>query len=370
MERIKERLSSFELLRIIAMLFIVSSHYVYHGVLKNGANPLPETWISAPTWKKIFSCFLIQGELGVAVLFMISGFFLIRKERMKSIKRIVIQTVLWSWFATSLTVLFKIFHRKNLEYKISDFLLPFFCPVSSEYWFVTSYLIIVFCTPALNRVLISLSRKQYIILIAVLFLSEYLICAFIGGKMEGLARGFFFYICGGFISLYLTDKLKKFSSTQKIICQSCLILSFLIFLLFEAIGYYILYGIGDKSSHFLTIIGFCEVKTSVFLAAACLFVFFSSISLGSIGLINTISSSMFGVYLLHENVFASPVIWGEVFDISNGQLLSKIYAWEAMISILMVFVICSVIDFLLQKFLLLPVCKRTEKFACDIVLSV
>ena len=120
--KLKSRLSNFELLRIVAMFFIVASHYAYHGIWQIGTVN-EGVWKSASVSKKIFTCFLEQGEVGVALFFMLSGFFLINKTR-ENLRKILIQTVLWSWFSglISFLILFTIhgggaaFYRAVLVY--------------------------------------------------------------------------------------------------------------------------------------------------------------------------------------------------------------------------------------------------------------
>ena len=100
------RSSNFELLRIISMLLIVASHYAYHGIWQFGTVN-EGLWKTALFAKKLFTCFLEQGEVGVACFFMISGYFLIQKKSAR-LSRILVQTVLWSWVAGILSVMFTI----------------------------------------------------------------------------------------------------------------------------------------------------------------------------------------------------------------------------------------------------------------------
>lgn len=93
---IKLRSSNFELLRIISMLMIVASHYVYFGVMRIGESDA-SLWLSGSLAHKLFSCFLLLGELGVALFFMISGYFLIEKNKF-SVFKIAFKTVFYSIF--------------------------------------------------------------------------------------------------------------------------------------------------------------------------------------------------------------------------------------------------------------------------------
>ena len=76
------RESNFELLRILAMLMIVASHYAVHGIGFDNwtTGSLVNRWCIA--------FFFSGGEIGVALFFMISGYFLIIKEKI-SVKKVV-----------------------------------------------------------------------------------------------------------------------------------------------------------------------------------------------------------------------------------------------------------------------------------------
>ena len=77
MSRIKNsRNASIELLRIIAMLMIVGNHLVYYGVWKE------QIWIEGTELNRWVVCILFPGgQVGVAVFFIITGYFLVDMER-------------------------------------------------------------------------------------------------------------------------------------------------------------------------------------------------------------------------------------------------------------------------------------------------
>lgn len=91
----KPRSSNFELLRIIAMLMIVASHYAYYGIMHSGESD-SMLWQGGTLSHRILACFLIQGELGVALFFMISGYFLFYKNNV-SVFKVALKTVLYSY---------------------------------------------------------------------------------------------------------------------------------------------------------------------------------------------------------------------------------------------------------------------------------
>ena len=67
----EKRLSNFELLRIISMILIVSSHYVLHA---------PEFTKGLTVNKYILDFISLGGKIGVNCFILITGFFLVKSE--------------------------------------------------------------------------------------------------------------------------------------------------------------------------------------------------------------------------------------------------------------------------------------------------
>ena len=64
------RNAAFELLRIIAMLFIIAHHFYVHGGFSS----------ISPTNKALMTFFEFGGKFGVAIFVMISGYFLVNSK--------------------------------------------------------------------------------------------------------------------------------------------------------------------------------------------------------------------------------------------------------------------------------------------------
>lgn len=87
-----ERHSNFELLRIIAMIMIIGHHLVVHGIQKFSGEAISYGNIINKIFINILNC---GGEVGVALFFMITGFFLCKKEK-TSIKKVACETAFYS----------------------------------------------------------------------------------------------------------------------------------------------------------------------------------------------------------------------------------------------------------------------------------
>ncbi len=83
----KERNSALELLRIVAMVLIVMSHYSVHGGINLNVLPLSAN--------KVFLRMIQFGDLGTNIFVLISGYFLIYSSyRFQKLLRLLLQV----WF--------------------------------------------------------------------------------------------------------------------------------------------------------------------------------------------------------------------------------------------------------------------------------
>lgn len=150
-----QRNSSIELLRIIAMLMILSHHFVLH----NGS-PL-STFPLTPA-REIFSfIFLSGGKIGVAIFFSISTWFLISSEQSikKNFKRIWLMERELLFWSLTLLVVFVCIRRSLLS---SSTLLGSFLPtITNLWWYATSYAAFLAILPFLQYALVAMGPKMH-----------------------------------------------------------------------------------------------------------------------------------------------------------------------------------------------------------------
>lgn len=93
-----KRQSNFELLRIVSMLMIIASHLACHGVQHVLDVERAFTAYDAGSFaNRLFTSFLsLGGSAGVALFFMLTGYFVCRKESC-SIKKVALQSAFYSF---------------------------------------------------------------------------------------------------------------------------------------------------------------------------------------------------------------------------------------------------------------------------------
>ena len=149
------RESGLELLRIIAMLFIV----MHHAVMFSGVNS------SNILESKIFDILQIGGKLGVNLFVLISAYFMVNKSfKLSRILKIIFETFFYSVF---IYLIFIAFGKTN--FTIDEFILNFFPVIFERWWFVTTFVLLMILSPFLNIIIKSVSKNLLLVISIVLF---------------------------------------------------------------------------------------------------------------------------------------------------------------------------------------------------------
>ena len=284
-----KRQSSIELLRIIAMIGIFISHWSVHGVKVfnyAGQDYLRNT---------IFTSLHMLGKISVDIFVIITGYFSLKDKfefKFKKIFSIVFQVLTYSilWFGIEIIL----YLTGNIEYDWNTFsatLFPFF---SFGYWFMVVYLALLLFSPFLNTLINNITQKQHFTMLVGLFIMIFILSL--------IGSGEWYNFFGLFIFLYSVGAyLKKYGISAKLSVRNSVVM-FAIFFLVSVLSIPIL--IACKKNQALLIE---QNSFLVFGSALSLFLIFIQLKFHS-KTINTISKTMFGIYLLHDGIFRS-ILW-------------------------------------------------------------
>lgn len=187
-----KRTANYELLRIIAMLMVVTLHYLNH----TGSLLMPG---EAAEGRKIVGT-LIESFCIVAVnvYVLISGYFLV--EAGFKVKRIVV-LICQIWFYALLIPLVLlgtgIFGGEGGIYRLIQYVLPL---QTDHYWFATSYVLLYLFTPVLNLAVKHMGKRQLQITLAGLLI---MFCGIKSIVPVQLVTDRFGYDFGWFLCVYL-----------------------------------------------------------------------------------------------------------------------------------------------------------------------
>ena len=331
----KQRDAHLDLLRIFSMLLIVFLHSIDHsGVLENAANCGTSMFFYVR-----FTYALCQ--VCVNIYIMLSGYYMV-----KSTFRLHKLVILWmeaAFYAFVLKLIFMLTGQDDFSIvSLVSCLLPI---TTGRYWFLTIYVGMYLISPFLNILVGAMNKQQH----SLLNLTLFGICsvwvsihpAFAGmnsGGGWGLMWFIVLYLCAAWFRLYYTPTHKP--------------LGWLLAYLLIPVGITalqcppfsdILPGIvRTVVTHW-----YRYDSAPVYIMTLCLFIGFLNIRIrGSriSAFICRVAPLTFGVYLIHAHANVSPWSW-EILNLPE-KMASPLFPLIQLGSVLAIFVICIIIDFL------------------------
>lgn len=332
-----QRKSNIELLRIFAIFAIIIHHFSTHGIFLYHQ---PNTTILELINNFITGFFIYSGNFGVDIFILITGYFMINSEfKLKHIVKIYFYLLFYS-----LLFLILAFAIGSHEVPEKYFYRSIFPLIQNNYWFISNYIYLYFLTPFLNKFLKSLNKKEAFCLLTVLGTAFYIIPIFSKELIISGQLGCFIYIycLGAFIRLNTFKNLCDNKLLKRLTIYSILFISF------YKLSYIIPFDEIEqlKSSNYNEINSIFSLITAIY----C-FNFFNSLKIKYNKYINSIASSVLGIYLIHDNNFVRLYLWKKLAVLLN---IDSIYYILIIILIsLTVFLICltahKIIKYITEK---------------------
>ena len=349
----KERDSNIELYRIFLMLFIIAHHYVVHSGL---VNVFYENLFSSKTI--YLSIFGAWGKVGINCFILITGYFMCKSNiSLKKFLKLLLEV---EFYKIILYIFFCIIGQDSFQImNLVKTILPIRL-VSNN--FVTCYIIFYLFIPFVNILIKNVSKKQHLIIIALLFFVISILgnIPIINMQFNYLTLFLMIYLIGAYIRLYgikLLENRKKCIFINILLftlCIGSIILGMFIYKQFDKKMLY--YFINDSN------------KVLAVLLSISFFYLFKNIKMKSCKFINIIASSIFGVLLIHNgDIPLNGVtqvrffLWEKVFKVLEVYNESFIYVlFHSIISVLIIFIVCTIIDQVRIKFIEEPFFKVTS----------
>lgn len=288
----KRRQSNIELLRLLAMLYVL----IVHADFSTFGAPTMEELAARPVCVFVqysFECFAI---CCVDVFVLISGWFGIRFS-LNKLWVFLFQVEFYSLGLFLLAVAVTPHKALTLEGLKSIFLFN-----GSDYWFIKAYLILMVLAPMLNAFCDYASRREFrTILIA------YFVILIGYGWFEPASISFSMNGCTAlsFVGLYLFGRYLSIHRPKFTYCDMRVDgMVYLIICVSMTLGCYVLLSEGIRITHDSRLFNYgCPL---VILSAVALLLFFSKWTYHN-HVVNTASKSCLAVYLLHCNYFVFPL---------------------------------------------------------------
>jgi len=341
----KKRETNLELLRILAMLMVISLHYLGKG---NALAEMEDLYVSSPYFaNKMLAWFLEVLSYGaVNIYIMISGYFLINSvAKMEKPFKIVVQVLFYS--AGIYLVFLAV--GKLPDYAHETFFKGiFFTPIASaHYWFASSYVFFYLLSPFAALGIRRLDEKQHrglMIIMLLLFSRLWKILlpqsAPIDDKGYGLMWFLTLFVVASYIRRFVPVKKKhRIFYLGIYLLSSILTLAsfFVINMIYQATG---------RFEVFIKVLLEYNSPTIV-VASICLFLFFRTIRIPDGFLSKAIlfvSPLTFGIYLIHEHYLLRD-LWITFWKVED--FVKKPYFILHYIGVVLaVFIICGLIEWI------------------------
>lgn len=276
------------------------------------------------------------GKASVNIFILISGYFLCEKTEIKHSKalKLWLQVLFYSILLYAVSVLFL-----NDRFSYTSLFFSFFPISMKEWWFASNYIVLFLLSPFINKLLQSIDSKRFVYLIVLFSLISTVIPTVLNYN----------YFCNHllwFIYVYIVGAaIKRYNVLQKLNSIYLFIIALLVSLIAFFIHYY--------SNNYLDI---GMIKDRIFFPydaqnvlelsfAILVFCAFSKIKIKYNPFINTLSSATFGVYLIHDHPAVREFVWNVI--ICGNRIINKQYfiVYE-FISVLAVYIVCTIIEFI------------------------
>ena len=278
------------------MFFVVLWHFVGQGgLLGHAQSGSGNYWALSAVQILTACCVNLYG--------MITGYVMCDKPfRLSRVVKLWVTTVFWS--VTVSCVMFVLFPETRT---ISEMVSMFFPILRGRYWFFTSYFIVMMVSPVLNLVVRSLTKGQFRLLLAVLFLIFGVIpVGSLGNDVLRISTGHHFswmivlYVIGGYLRRFTpAGDAKKWLAGYFLFGGVHLMYKFAV----TAVG------LGNFGNLLLTYLSPLIVGESI-----CLFLFFANAFSGLSGespagkFLRFVAPGIYSVYVIHVHPL---VYWNE-----------------------------------------------------------
>ena len=338
-----KRDSGIELLRILSMLVIVAHHYVVNsGVLGRIDQQ------NMITGNSVFAIlFGWGGKTGINCFILITGYFMcISNITLKKFLKLLMEiefyrVIIYLVFVCSGYQMFNMISFIKAVLPVKD--------ISTA--FTSSYLVFFLFIPFLNLLIHAMNKKQHLTLIG-LTVGIYSIWASLGFNVSFNYVTWFsvLYVIAAYIRMYPLPLFEN-KTIWAVLSIASIVVSWsnVVVLMFIA------QKIGKALSWSYYFVNDCN-KVLALITGLCTFMFFKNLHFYSKS-INSISAATFGVLLIHANGdVMRQWLWKDTLN-NVGVYGTNVMVLHAIISVLAIYIICTVIDILRINFIERPVMK-------------
>lgn len=319
-----------ELLRIIAMLWIIAFHYAEHGVIDMMKESITVSWI-------ILAFCRIGGGLGNCIFVLITGCFM-WNNHFKLQKIVYLWLEIWIYSIGCGMICFWLGQEQMTLRSVIKMLMPI---TFNEYWYMSTYVLLYFLVPYINKIIESLDKKQHIFF-NILFLLFFSVIPTATDARWTVGAGHLFifvglYMIGAFIDKYNIIGLMNGKRNY---------IGFVAGVVGIWISEIVLKCVNINPFYFSWEI----YKTPVVLTAIFMFLIFRNMQIDLPEFILKTAETVGGVYLFHIGRLQK-IIFGKIFRNDIVYSESAILLLHLVITILLIFIVGVLVNKIIIKVL-------------------
>lgn len=324
----KNRNSNIEILRIVSIFLVILSHFNVHG---NYMVTNPYNININYLLKNIFT----TGCFANSIFIIIMGYFMVKSSpNYKKIIKLILDMVFYSYMIGLICISLGLIEINK------DNLIKILFPMIYGNWFCVYYIALYMFIPILNYLMNKIEKKdlkKYLILVFTFF-SIITTITDNAYMLSNFATFILLYMIGAYISLYIDYELNKKRLYITTIILFTISLSTVAILYFTGIYLKKMNLVVYCNRYILGNSSFFVIIPSIFL-----FLSFKNTKMNNKKYINYISSSVLGIYLIHDNFIIRNIIWNII--VPNTVFFDKPYFFIfSLLKIIIIFIICLIID--------------------------
>lgn len=218
--------------------------------------------------------------------------------------------------------------------------------------FVTGYFIMLLASQWINRHISDNQTRSTAVLFAVLYFAWCIIGEFFNAPYDYIQRALLFYSLGALIK-------KEQLNISKANAVLMLVIPWLLFSGFEFFGASNYIPDDVKAEVMLKL---CTAAQSIVtpIIAVGMFCLFLSFDSRNNQFINTVASATFGIYLMHDSDLIRSFLWTNICK-AEQQFSSQFFVIEAIITVLILFLLLCLLDYILRQRIYQPIMDKVTK---------
>ena len=274
---------------------------------------------------------------------------------------------IWSQHVFYAVVIYLAFVFIGLEkFSVEGLKLSFFPVGRRNWWFASTYLVLYVFAPYINQLIKSINKQQLQKLLVIMTVLWCILPTFTDYSYESSFLLWFIYVycIGGYLRIYGIY-------TEKLDSKRCLFIAIASTLLHGGISVYIDY----LNIHSGSVFAFAEMfysmqSLAILLISLFAFLAFAKLEIKYSRVINTVSATTFGVYLIHDDSsYIRRFLWNTILK-SSAYTLSRWFVLYSILIIGFVFIVCCMVELLRLKYVENVVMKMYESIKQNIMSKV